>query len=280
VVFGIFSITGWEAACPIAEESENPRSSVPKALIYSVLITGVILVVCTWLLLGGWGTSHVGTIAKATNLPPLILADKFWGNAYWIVLLALINSTLAVSLASNLVATRMWYRMGLSRALPKWFTYSHPRYKTPWNAIHVQFAVIVISGVVLTLWWGKNTIWFVDGGMITYALGTIYILGNFGVIVYYWREKRKEFNVVLHLLFPIVSSIAMGIVFVKSLQPFPAAPFKWGPISTFVWAGLGILLLIVLAVTGKESWMARAADSVEERLETPEELAHREPAIF
>ena len=30
VVFGIFSITGWEGACPIAEESENPHDTVPE----------------------------------------------------------------------------------------------------------------------------------------------------------------------------------------------------------------------------------------------------------
>ena len=31
--------------------------------------------------------------------------------------------------------------------------------------------------------------------MITFALGTIYILGNLSVITYYLREKRDSFNV-------------------------------------------------------------------------------------
>ena len=121
VVFGIFSITGWEGACPIAEESENPRSTVPRALILSVLITGSILVIATWFLLLGWGTDNVASIASSSQLPPLVLADKYWGSFYWIVLLALVNSTLAVCIASNLVGTRMWYSMGKSGALPKWF---------------------------------------------------------------------------------------------------------------------------------------------------------------
>ena len=89
VVFGIFSITGWEGACPIAEESENPRSTVPRALILSVLITGSILVIATWFLLLGWGTDNVASIATSSQLPPLVLADKYWGSFYWIVLLAL-----------------------------------------------------------------------------------------------------------------------------------------------------------------------------------------------
>jgi amino acid transporter len=278
VVFGIFSITGWEGACPIAEESENPRSTVPKALILSVIITGCILVFCTWFLLLGWGTDNVAGIATASNLPPLILADKYWGSLYWIVLVALVNSTLAVCIASNLVGTRMWYSMGRSGALPKWVTKLHPKYRTPWNAIHVQFAVIVISGIVLTWWWGKSNIWFVDGSMITFALGGIYMLGSLSVLVYYWREKRSEFNFFLHFVFPVVSIGAMLVLWYKSLNPFPPAPFKWGPITTFVWAIAGIVLLVVLAATGREKWLASAGQAVEERPETPEELAHR-PAI-
>src|SRR4029079_15484588 len=105
VVFGIFSITGWEGACPIAEESENPPDTVPRALIISVIVTGLIVVICTWFLLIGWGTDKVGTIATAANLPPLILADRFWGSAYWILALALINSTPAGRLASDLACT-------------------------------------------------------------------------------------------------------------------------------------------------------------------------------
>jgi amino acid transporter len=275
VVFGIFSITGWEGACPIAEESENPHDTVPKALVLSVIITGLILVVCTWFLLIGWGTDRVDSIATAANLPPLILADRFWGSAYWIVLIALINSTLAVCIASNLVGTRMYYSMARTGALPEWFAKVHPKYKTPINCVHAQFAVIVVGAVILTKWWGKENIWFVDGGMITFALGTIYILGSLSVITYYLREKRDQFNVLTHGVFPVATSVAMVILFYKSLNPFPPAPFKWGPISVFVWAIAGVILVAVLAMLGKESWLQAAGRAADERPESPEELAHR-----
>jgi amino acid transporter len=275
VVFGIFSITGWEGACPIAEESENPRSTVPKALILSVLITGSILVIATWFLLIGWGTDNVAGIASSSEIPPLVLADRFWGSAYWIVLLALVNSTLAVCIASNLVGTRMWYSMGKTGALPKWFAQINPKYKTPWNATHVQFGLIVGSAAILTWWWGKNNIWFVDGSMITFALGAIYVLGAVAVIKYFWTEKRSEFNPLLHGVFPLTSIVAIALLWYKSLNPFPPAPFKWGPVTAFVWFGLGIVVIAVLAATGKERVLAAAGTAVEERLETPEEIATR-----
>jgi hypothetical protein len=139
----------------------------------------------------------------------------------------------------------------------------------------MQFAVILISAVLLTWWWGKENIWFVDGGMITFALGAIYVLGNVAVLLYYTREKRDEFNIILHGVFPVVSSVAVGIIWWESLHPFPVAPFKWGPITTFVWAGIGVVIVAVLALMGKEEWLAAAGRAAEERPETPEELAHR-----
>ena len=39
------------------------------ALVLSVIITGLILVICTWFLLIGWGTDRVDSIATAANLP-------------------------------------------------------------------------------------------------------------------------------------------------------------------------------------------------------------------
>ena len=45
--------------------------------------------------------------------------------------------------------------------------------------------------------------------------------------------------------------------------------------TAFVWFGLGIVVVAVLAVTGKERWATTAAAALQERPETPEELATR-----
>ena len=181
------------------------------------------------------------------------------------MLLALVNSTLAVCIASNLVGTRMWYSMGKSGALPKWFAQINPKYKTPWNATHVQFGIIVGSAVILTWWWGKDNIWFVDGGMITFALGAIYMLGSLAVLKYFWTEKRDEFNPILHGLFPLVSICAILILWYKSLNPLPAAPVQVGPRD-------GVRVVRArdrrgrcARVTGKERWATPPAAALQER---------------
>ena len=47
-VFAIQAFTGWEGAAPMAEESENPRRNVPRALIGSVILFGIFIVVMQW----------------------------------------------------------------------------------------------------------------------------------------------------------------------------------------------------------------------------------------
>jgi amino acid transporter len=278
VIFSIFSYTGWEGAASIAEESENPSRNVPRATYGAIIFQVIFLAVCSWALLIGWGTDKIGSLVGSAELPPIVLAHRFWGGAWIIVLLALINSTIAVCIASTNVTSRMWFAMGRAGALPSWFAKVHPKYKTPVNALYAQFAVIIVSAVIGVWWWGVGNIWFVDGLMITFALTIIYIFANLGVVLYFWRERRSEFNFVRHGLFPIASSIALVILDYKSLNPFPAAPAKYGPIVVGIWIVLGVLLIAYLRASGKEGWLMRATQAANERPETPEELAHR-PAI-
>jgi amino acid transporter len=59
------------------------------------------------------------------------------------------TSVIGASLACQNVATRMWCRMGQSGVLPKAAGTVPPVRKTPTVAIHVQFALSILRGLVL-----------------------------------------------------------------------------------------------------------------------------------
>src|SRR5215213_1595702 len=52
VVFSIFAFTGFESVAPLAEETENPRRNLPRAIIISLLIMGAFYILppgrCLW----------------------------------------------------------------------------------------------------------------------------------------------------------------------------------------------------------------------------------------
>ena len=68
----------------------------------------------------------------------------------------------------------------------------------------------------------------------------------------------------------------MVVLFYKSLNPFPLALFKWGPIVVGVWAVLGIAVVALLADTRQgEPGSRRPAARRTNARRPPEELAHR-----
>ena len=59
VVLTVQGLTGWEAAVPLAEETSNPRRNVPRSIMASILIIGVMLVIAQWGQVIGWGTDDI-----------------------------------------------------------------------------------------------------------------------------------------------------------------------------------------------------------------------------
>jgi len=279
VVFSIFAYTGWEGVAPIAEESENPRRNVPLGIYISIAILGVMFIVCFWGLLVGWGVNDMAGLSKSSELPPFVLAHRFWHGAWILVLIALANSTLAVSIACSNVSSRIWFKMGRSGALPKWLGYVHPKYKTPWNALHLQMVFFLVVAFLVGHVLGPQTIWFWFGFVITLSVVVIYSLANVGNFLYHWREKRAIFNPVLHFVFPLLSTAALIWLVYKTVSPYPADPFKWTIWTVFGWLVIGVVIIVFMAIRGNETWLNLAAESVEERPETAEERAAHVPGL-
>ena len=226
IVFSIQGLTGWEAAGPLAEETHSPRKNVPRAIIVSIILLGVFLVLMYWGQIVGYGVKNLHGLTSSSVLPGISLARKYWGGGYVLILIAFFNSVLAVCLACANVGTRMWYRMGQSGTLPPSFGKVHPKFKTPTTAILVQLGLSLATGIGIGLWINpSNSYFLIDGLVLVLACVFIYIMGNLACFMLYWRTRREEFNVFMHLLFPIISSGALIYALIKSFQPYPAYPF-------------------------------------------------------
>ena len=299
-VFAIQAFTGWEGSAPMAEESENPTRNVPRALIGSVILFGIFIVIVQWGVMIGWGTDRFVDMTKpGIELPGITLAKQFWGNAWGILLLMLVSSVIAVSIACGNVSTRMWYRMGTDGAFPKWFGKVHPVRKTPTNAIFAQWVLAVATAIGLTSIAyfatpadaGGQTLpvayqnqYYMDGYMIGYVVLIIYTMGNIAAWMLYRGERRSEFSIWLHGVFPALSTLGMLAVLLFSLNiiggdpltiqgpSLPVAPFNYAVIFVGVWFIAGILLVLYLRASGHEDWMKAAAEGASERPATPEEV--------
>jgi amino acid transporter len=264
VVFSIFAFTGFEAVAPLAEETRDPRKNLPRAIIISLLIMGVFYLFCSWGVVTGWGTNHISTLISAKENPAFVLAKHLWGVLWILVFLAVINSIIAVSLATTNAATRVFFGMARSGSLPSALAEVDPVLKTPRNAIIMQTIITVVFGLGLGFWIGPDQEFFLMGTAITLGLIFVYSAGNLGVFLLFRREHADEFNPIMHVVFPLISTIALIVVGYKSIVPLPTGPVMWAPFLVAAWLILGIIVVLALSRTGREEWLTKAGQTAYE----------------
>lgn len=282
VVFTILALSGFEAVAPLAEETENPKRNLPIAIVLSTIGVTVFYAFVNWGVVVGHGTTSVAAGNFTTSDQIFALARRLWSGAWIVVLVATINSALAVSIAIQNASTRVFFGMGRIGALPRWLGYAHPRWKTPWNAIIGLTVLTVVAAMALGSWIGPVNEFGTIGIVQTLGLIVVYAMGNIGVLWFYYREKRQQFNWLLHGIIPVATSVALIWVGWKTVQGLHIfglpTPLDYAPWIAIGWAVAGLVILFYASRTGKEGWLFKAGESTLERPETPQEAAHR-PAL-
>lgn len=263
VVLTVQGLTGWEGAVPLAEETIDPRRNVPRSIMASIVIIGLMLVIAMWGQVVGWGTDNLKALVSSAELPALVVAHRIWGSLWWIVLLAIFTSSFGVSFACQNVATRMWFAMGRSGVLPKAFGRVHPQRRTPTVAITAQAVLSVLVGLVLPWLMGPREFFiFLVGFVLVLAVIFIYVVANIGIIRYYWSKAPGEFSWLRHMLFPAGTSLVLVYSLYISFVPPPAAPDNWAPWVAGIWLVLGLAILGWMKIRGREDWLSRAAEFI------------------
>jgi amino acid transporter len=262
-IYTILAFIGFEAAAPLAEETIDPRRNIKLAVIYSCVGIGLFYVLTTYAAVVYFGPAKFGGFAGVGGGNPWdFLARKVWGAGWVLVFLAVANSAIANSNAAANATTRTWYAMGRIRLFPSIFAHIHPRWKSPYVAVFVQFVV----GVFLSLWlgakYGPFPVAFVLVATIDVAIIiAIYMLVDLACLLFYLRERRSEFNVLMHGVIPLAGIAAFvpafftGIGVGKSVFSFVTklpAPFTLvGPIDG-IGMGVGVLYMLYLYATHPE----------------------------
>jgi amino acid transporter len=274
VVFTVQGLTGWEAAVPLAEETENPRRNVPIATMASIAVIGLMLVLVIWGQVIGWGVTDLRGLTDSGELPALVLGHRIWGGAWVLLLVAMLTSVIGASLACQNVASRMWFGMARSGALPQAVARVHPAHRTPTVAIGLQCLLSATLGLGLAALVGPEKAFvMVLGFVLVIAVIFVYLMANVGVVLHYWRHQRRRFSWVLHFVFPVGTSAVLVYSLVRSFTPFPEAPYSFSPAIVGAWFLAGCAVLLWFRARGRESWLHRAGTVVAEHREGPDELA-------
>jgi amino acid transporter len=247
MIFGVLAFIGFEAAAPLGEEARRPRWTIPRAVLFSAIGIGIFYVICSYAWVYGAGFDNFLDQATTNADPWRALGKTFWHAGWIVIFLAILNSAIANANAGVNAAARVLYAMGRNGAMPEAFARTHPVHRTP----HIAIFFNVIGGVVLALlfgWkWGPLQAFIVIATAITVVVILVYIAVCLGSIVYYWRERRDEFNPLLHLVFPLLGAAAFAFPLYYQFKDPPDYPARYGNWIAVGWIVLGIIVTALVA---------------------------------
>ncbi len=267
MIFCLLAFIGFEAAAPLGEETAEPRRTIPKAVIWSAVLVGLFYVFNMYAATVFFGPDRMGGFLAANEGDPWGgMATEVLGTlGGLLVIFAILNSCVANANASATAATRSLFAMGRATLISRWFSEVHPEYRSPVNAVHFQALLGIVVAIALGLILADDPFEGAAGLNVYVWLGTLvgllfagmYIAVNVACIGFFMREKRDEFNVVKHLIIPILGVIAMipavlaviGGVTIPildiTLDPYNNS-LRWTAPVVGVWLLLGILVYFYL----------------------------------
>ncbi len=219
-----FGYLGFEGITRLAEEAKNPEKNIPKAIMYSMIITTILYILV--------GISAVSVIPwdelAAAKAPLALVAQRVFGEqSFFILSVIALFSTFNTALMFLLTGSRLIYGIAQQEAIPKIFTLVGKRFHTPWVAI---IAIGLVS--MFFLFFGDlKTI----ANLTNFTIFSVFIVINASVI--YLRYKK-----------PSITGFRVPL----NVGRFPVIPFIGILTSVFMIANLtydvlliGLLLIII-----------------------------------
>ena len=149
VLYGINMFIGFESAANLAEETDNPKRHVPRAVLWSLTIVGGYFIVTAYAQAVGFGLDS--TAWKTSVFPLQVLSSGGEFGSSWLGLVLtvfIILDVAAVAIGVGVAATRGMLAMARADRLPSALATVHPRFRTPVGAA-VLMAVVSVAVIVL-----------------------------------------------------------------------------------------------------------------------------------
>ena len=271
IVVAVFSAVGFESSTAFGEEAINPLKTIPRSIIWSLILTGAFFVfVCYTEVLGVRGfkdpldklDAPLNTLAGMYNVPfliPLLSAGAMF-------------SFYALASSCMNAGARVMYSMGRHEFFHKTTSAAHEKHGTP----HVALAVMTSIMFLVVLFCKYVVKWEVlDCFNNCGTFGAFGFLGAYFLISLaapFYLRKRNELRG-KDIVLCVAALVLMIIPAVGSVYPVPAAP-----VSYFPYIFLGYVLCGVVRIGIMTGHHASAAHVREVSRQIHEQHVETQPA--
>ncbi|MBA4121130.1 MAG: amino acid permease [Acidobacteria bacterium] len=144
-----FAYIGFDALSTTAEECKDPYKTLPRGMIYSLIICTVLYIVLALVL-----TGMVSYTKLAVGDPLAFVFGPEGANLPWVSGIIAVSAVIAIAtvlLVFQLGQPRLWMAMSRDGLLPKIFSSIHPRFRTPWFSTILTGFMVAIPALFMNL---------------------------------------------------------------------------------------------------------------------------------
>jgi basic amino acid/polyamine antiporter, APA family len=145
-----FAYIGFDALSTTAEECKDPYKTLPRGMIYSLLICTILYVLLALILTGMVNYSKFEGIGD----PLAFVFGPEGANIPWVSGVVAVSAIIAIAtvlLVFQLGQPRLWMAMSRDGLLPKIFSSIHPRFRTPWFSTILTGLMVAIPALFMNL---------------------------------------------------------------------------------------------------------------------------------
>jgi len=218
LMFAYTCFTGFESAALYGEEAKDPKRSIPRATLASVLLIGGFYLFTAWIAIGAMGADDVGLAARRAGgqLMFNLLARYTDPRLADVMGVLVCTSILASYLAIHNAATRYLFAVSREKLLPSALGRFHAARYAPANASAAVSAITALA-VLLFAFGGADPYKAAIPVMIGLAtLGVILLQALAGVAILVYFRRRRTGEVWRTLIAPLIGAggllLATGLV--------------------------------------------------------------------
>jgi amino acid transporter len=268
VVACIFSLVGFESATALSGEARNPLRNVPRAVIWSLILTGLFMVVMGYVEV--FGTRHYPTPLSAITAPLITLSSIYNVTFFKIpISLGAMISFFSLSLSCLNAGARILYPMGEHLVFPRQLGRAHPKNGTPHVAITAYVVLMFLIPTVLEIFTNPVTTFGDAGTLAAFGFLLAYYLITVAAPVY--LKRRGELRV-RDVAVAVIACVCLLVPTIGSFYPVPPFPVNLFPyiFAAYIVAG-GAWLFIVSR--RRRGILAEIEADLEADLAVPEQRA-------
>jgi APA family basic amino acid/polyamine antiporter len=205
-----FAFIGFEDMANVAEEVKRPKKTLPRAIILSVVISGIIYVLVSLAVVRVVSWEELSMSAA----PIALVAERGLGSEAHILLSAIALFAITNTVLITLVAgSRIFYGMAKEKVFPSILEKIHFKTKTPWIAV----CVIMVTSIAFTFIGDIVII----ANITVFAIVITFAAVNLAVIVLRYTEPdiERKFKVPINIgKFPVLPLFGVGISVYMAFQ--------------------------------------------------------------